>query len=90
MVELGISFKKYRLNFSVSGFGFTVSDLSFQIEFVSCLCSFASSIPRGCLTQEKIVAGYASRFIVIADFRYSVECPELSTGGRSDPSLIPV
>ncbi|XP_026305181.1 ribose-5-phosphate isomerase-like [Piliocolobus tephrosceles] len=23
----------------------------------------------GCLTQEKIVAGYASRFIVIADFR---------------------
>ncbi|XP_012890958.1 PREDICTED: ribose-5-phosphate isomerase [Dipodomys ordii] len=28
-----------------------------------------TSFLRGCLTQEKIVAGYASRFIVIADFR---------------------
>ena len=37
--------------------------------------SFASSpFPRGCLTQEKIVAGNASRFIVIADFRYDVQC----------------
>lgn len=26
------------------------------------------------------MAGYASRFIVIADFRYNVECSELSTG----------
>eukprot|EP00069_Balaena_mysticetus_P007041 bmy_18943T0 len=54
-------------------YGLTLSDLDRHPEFLSYLplCSFAASSPspRGCLTQEKIVAGNASRFIVIADFR---------------------
>lgn len=48
------------------------------------ICFFP--IPRGCLTQEKIVAGNASRFIVIADFRY--ECSVLSSSLRPRASFL--
>lgn len=42
---------------------------------------------RGCLTQEKIVAGYASRFIVIADFRYCSRVFRLNREGVWVPTL---
>ncbi|XP_011783063.1 PREDICTED: ribose-5-phosphate isomerase-like [Colobus angolensis palliatus] len=59
-------------------YGLTLSDLDRHPEVRSPLRDFCLTpvflcflpICRGCLTQEKIVAGYASRFIVIADFRY--------------------
>lgn len=35
------------------------------------------------------MAGYASRFIVIADFRYSVSCSELSTKEVVTPQASP-
>uniref|UniRef100_A0A8C8TG04 ribose-5-phosphate isomerase n=1 Tax=Peromyscus maniculatus bairdii TaxID=230844 RepID=A0A8C8TG04_PERMB len=44
----------------------------------------------GCLTQEKIVAGYASRFIVIADFRCCPGSCAPAESVRGFPSLIPV
>lgn len=66
----------------LSGLGFPVSDLHSQIMFLSYPCvHFLLPTPRGCLTQEKIVAGFANEFIVIADYRYryNVQCSELST-----------
>lgn len=41
----GSPFKNYKLNFSLNGFGFTVSDLGFPIDFVSYplfICLFPS------------------------------------------------
>ncbi|XP_023376283.1 ribose-5-phosphate isomerase [Pteropus vampyrus] len=51
---------------------FTCLDLGFLCLALvpkSSFCLTSVFIFRGCLTQEKIVAGYASHFIVIADFR---------------------
>jgi hypothetical protein len=67
--------KNKKLNFSLSVriqqmWDSTYLNLALNLRFVltPVITSFFP-ILRGCLTQEKIVAGYASRFIVIADFR---------------------
>lgn len=64
-----------------------MSGLGSHIEFLS----YPVFIFRGCLTQEKIVAGYASHFIVIADFRYNFQCSELPTKVIDQtPGFVPI
>ena len=71
--------------------GFLYLTLVPKLRFLSYSCVPLLLSYRGCLTQEKIVAGYASRFIVIADFRYSFWCLNCQLWRYiGPPSLIPI